>query len=223
MTTLKLKTNKEPTFWNEDIWTGMGAGAFIPLVGPFFGAIIGGFVGKKRMNDDLEDGKTVSEASYFNKGILQGGAKGAIIGSILGGLTSAAIIGTQIVPTVSPLIAGGLSAASALTITGLMPLAVGAVAIGLGVYLTSLVVGAISGSISKHHQQDAEFKEAQEQERGQMLERSRSQEIEKGMNNPTLSKDVSSSLDLENAINYRSDFAQNELARRSQSPKQIAI
>ena len=76
-----LKVYDEPTVFNKE----MAIGLF--LAGPI-GAIIGGFVGKSRMKNELQYGKTVGEPTAWNKDTLLGG----LMGNALGGLAVAAVV-----------------------------------------------------------------------------------------------------------------------------------
>jgi len=67
--TLTLPTNERPTFWNKDALLGFLI-FFIP------GMLIGGFIGKHRMERDLVQGKEVKPPHLFNKD--------AAIGALLG-------------------------------------------------------------------------------------------------------------------------------------------
>lgn len=94
---LILKTKDEPTFWNKEAAIGL-------LVAFPVGGIIGGFIGKNRMEKEKKAGKVVSdESSFWNKDTLLGGLIGNVGGAIAGGIIAAvALIGmayTGQVPT----------------------------------------------------------------------------------------------------------------------------
>ena len=78
-----IPTNENPTFWNKDNALGALIGTFV--AGPFgliAGGAIGGFLGKSKMENELETGKVIKEPTFWNKDA----AIGAMLGVLAGGL-----------------------------------------------------------------------------------------------------------------------------------------
>ncbi len=70
---LRLKTTKEPTFFNEDAFNGF-------MILPVIGGIVGAMYDKNRMEKDVLEGKKVSsDPSIFNKGMMTGLFIGSLI------------------------------------------------------------------------------------------------------------------------------------------------
>ncbi len=129
---LKLKVTDEPTYFNKEMAIGT-------LLVPVIGTIIGGYLGKRRMEKEKAEGRTTSdEASAWNKDTLLGAAIGRVAGAILGA-------GLGLITTV----------------------ALGPVA-GLAVHIASEIAGiAIGGSIGSKEgirRQDSDFVQAQHQQ-----------------------------------------------------------
>lgn len=74
---LTLKTNEEPTIFNKE----MAIGTFIE---PGLGTIVGGIIGKKRMEREQTHGRQIDTPSYLNKDALLGCMVGGVIGAIAG-------------------------------------------------------------------------------------------------------------------------------------------
>jgi len=153
MSELKLKTNAEPTIFNKEMVIGT-------LIAPVIGTIIGGYIGKSRMKDEMEHGKTVSEnPSFWNKDTLIGGLAGNFV----------AYIGVKV-------------ALAAITLAALTPIpallalaAVSAAAVG------SIVVGAYIGGKAGESRLKAEYEEAKKQTIVEHIGRTTSPEIAKAV------------------------------------------
>lgn len=82
---LVLKTNEKPSYFNKDTALGALLGTTflpIPIIGTIAGAVVGGRIGKRRMEDDLLNGKVVEKGSFWNKDTAIGSMLG-MIGSVL--------------------------------------------------------------------------------------------------------------------------------------------
>ena len=90
-----VPATQEPTFWNRDAIVGayissFGKAILTPFVGPALGlvlsylpgVIIGGLMGKSRMENDKMSGKIVSEPTFFNKSIFTGLLVSSIINTV---------------------------------------------------------------------------------------------------------------------------------------------
>ena len=99
---LKLQTNHRPSFFNKDTLLGgligFSASAFIPgglIVAGLVVAgssAVGGYLGKQRQERENREGKTVGEASIWNKDTLIGGWIGNDIGWFIGAVAATAIV-----------------------------------------------------------------------------------------------------------------------------------
>jgi hypothetical protein len=142
---LKLKTNREPTIFNKEMAIGLMAGVMLPgvgligaLIAAAAGTVVGGLIGRSRMQDEKTHGKTVSEeTSFWNKDALLGGLLGGFVGQV----TAVAAMVALSIP-LSPV---------ALVATLLGSMALGAAA------------GGYIGGSSGENNQKAEYEEAKKQ------------------------------------------------------------
>lgn len=137
-----VPTKAEPTYWNKDAALGFLLGFGIP------GALIGGYIGHNRMEEEAVRGKVVSKPSFWNKDTVIGWIVGSYLGAAAGialGLTAMALSGGS---------AG-------------VGIAVG-LASGLGTLATSTMVGGNSGyaRLEKEYNAAAEYTRQQEQSKG---------------------------------------------------------
>jgi hypothetical protein len=136
MTELRLKKTDEPTIFNKEMALGFftagllaaGTGGFaLPIV--VFGTLIGGFLGKSRIENERHEGKVVSDKpSFWNKDTFLGGFLGHVAGNLVAGTIIAVAVGTlKITGTM-------LTTAMASTVA---PVAVAAIVAGtlLGAYI----------------------------------------------------------------------------------------
>lgn len=189
MPNLTIKTDKKPTFWNEDIW--MGAAFGMPIGLPFIGAIVGGFLGKNRMKSEAQYGKEVHTPTRWNKGILIGFMKGVAKGAL-------ALAGTAIA-------AGVLSALAPAAVAG--SVFYGALGVGALVSAVTAIRGPFKGSKDKFREMEGNYQQAlaEEQTRSTSMGMGRGQQM----------SGIAQGVGMDNGINYRNDFGANELARRN--------
>ncbi len=149
---LTLKTNNSPSYFNKDtllggllsyVVGGIVLNAFIPgggLIAAAGGAIIGGMMGKNRIEDENKNGKKVGEPTAWNKDTA--------IGGLLG------FVGAGIAVAVTLVLGAGATLAAAAA----APAAVPAAAIGTLVAMGAALLGApivgafIGGKIGKNRQ-----------------------------------------------------------------------
>lgn len=82
---LKLKVKTEPTMFNKEMLIGT-------ILFPIVGTVIGGMIGKRRMEDEKNNGKMVSEeTSSWSKETIIGGLLGLIGGHLIGNLVATAL------------------------------------------------------------------------------------------------------------------------------------
>jgi hypothetical protein len=114
---LTLKVNSEPTMFNKEMLIGT-------LMFPMIGTIVGGLMGKRRMEDEKANGKVVTEEqTAWSKETIIGGWLGAIGGSIAGNIVGA-VVATAINP-VAGAIAFGAIALAGMGIGGSMGMSAG--------------------------------------------------------------------------------------------------
>ena len=112
-----LKVKTEPTYFNQEMLIGT---MFFPVVG----TVIGGVMGKRRMEDEKANGKVVSdEQSAWSKETIIGGWLGAIGGSLAGQIAGA-VVAVAINP-VAGAIAFGAIALAGMGIGGSMGMSAG--------------------------------------------------------------------------------------------------
>lgn len=93
-----LKTEKAPTLFNDAASLGAIVGTValpIPLLGTAIGGVIGGGIGKQKMEEHLVSGKKLRAPSPFNLRIFTGMLKGAAVGLsvvAIGALTGVGVI-----------------------------------------------------------------------------------------------------------------------------------
>ena len=69
---LTLKVNDEPTYFNKEMAIGT-------VIAPVIGTLIGGYIGKRRMEKEKTEGRiTTDEPSAWNKDTLLGAGLGRI-------------------------------------------------------------------------------------------------------------------------------------------------
>lgn len=131
---LILKTNKKPTMFNKE----MAIGFLLPSAG-LGGTILGGIIGKERMERELIQGKLIDKPSVFNKSALIGGLIGAKAGLLIGAITAAALIATTEVATpgimTAAMVTAEATAATSLAAIILPALAVAAAGFAIGAYI----------------------------------------------------------------------------------------
>ncbi|MDX1974900.1 MAG: hypothetical protein SFT92_04420 [Rickettsiales bacterium] len=100
--TLRVPVNDEPSWFTKE--TAIG---FL-MAGPL-GFLVGGYVGKQRMEREKLDGRIVEKPSFWNKDMLLGGLLGGLVGS-LGAV--AVVVTAAIALHSAPILAfGGLASA----------------------------------------------------------------------------------------------------------------
>lgn len=165
-------THKNPSFFNEDIWTGIGvAGAITFAVMPLapialgavaLGGVIGGMLGRARQQRESEQEHQAKPPTFFNKGLLTGLGKAVVIRQLLVVAALGAI----------SLFDGGFTAASTLLSGGVAGTSVfgGTVAhlLGLAGAGISLVMPFIQAKRTRHAMAET-YKEAIEYSREQKL------------------------------------------------------
>ena len=145
---LTLKVTAEPTIFNKEALIGF----FTPLA--FIGAIIGGFIGKNRMEEEKSAGKIVTDKpSFWNKDTLLGGLIGGWVGALVAFVARGVIAG----PAIAELAATGV-------VTGAnAPLLVTALAVSAVISLGSITLGAYLGGKSGQAHQVQEYEAAKQQ------------------------------------------------------------
>lgn len=170
--TLTLKTQNQPTVFNKE----MVIGTFLVPI-PIIGSVIGGMVGKRRMEQENVSGKTVSnDPSRINKDAVLGGLLGLIGGSI----------------------ASNVLVAAAVMITGAP---VGA-AIGAAAVATWAAGGLIGAAIGSNHgvkQELHEFKTAKNQHQSKNIAHAVAQAMEHQMGGHEVSHDHVKKLEAQRA------------------------
>ena len=149
---LTLKVNDQPTWLNKEMAIGT-------LLFPIVGTLIGGYIGKERMERELKEGRPVSASpSFWNKDTLLGASIGyALTGLIFMATTITAVAGTA--ATGSPVV-GGL----------------GALAMSASLVVPT-ILGAYLGGKHGQNRQVAEYAEATQQTIVQGLSQTMSPEI----------------------------------------------
>lgn len=141
---LILRKDDKPTYFNKE----MAIGFFI---NPVIGTIVGGIIGKKRMEHEFTEGKIVRKPSAVNKSALLGG----LIGANAGALVSMAVL----MATTTAVSAAGIAA-----VGGLLPIA----AIAMP---AAIIIGAfIGGKKGKETQQNEYALAIQQSEEGIRVE-----------------------------------------------------
>ena len=167
---LILKTHQKPTYFNKE--TLIGA-LLLPLFGGgaislAIGALVGAFVGKKRIEHEAHEGKRVSENhSWLNKETLLGALTGHLIGK--------AVAISALFLNFSTVLATGTSLTAAMAATA--PLALPAMLMVLG---SSLVGGYIGNKLDERHHA-AEYEQAKTQTIVRHMSRAVSPEAGKAM------------------------------------------
>ncbi len=72
---LILKTDEQPTIFNKEMVIGT-------LIAPGLGTIVGGYIGKQRMEREAISGKIMDKPSLANKDALLGWLAGGLVGGI---------------------------------------------------------------------------------------------------------------------------------------------
>jgi MFS family permease len=153
MTELTLKKNDTPTIFNKEMAIGfLGASLFTVLLPTIGGALlllgastlIGGLLGKGRMENEKSDGKTVSDKPpFWNKSTIIGGLIGLKAAGLVGVATGLIGVGAGVaVATVAPPVGAGLAI------------------LGLVAAAASMIISPILGAyIGNKHGRDEERKE----------------------------------------------------------------
>lgn len=196
---LKLQTHHNVTIFNKDMMLGALVGLIVPGFGPValgaaaVGALIGGFVGKNRLEKENHEGKVVTTPTYLNKDTLIGGLLGSKIGVTVGLLALGTIIGALAGPGLLSAVgeAGGIEVVKAMAPEAVMKLVepfiqpiIAAFGAGAATFLAATGAGAYFGAKAGYKQMEREFDMAQEQQRAnqltkvaQSIERSREPEL----------------------------------------------
>lgn len=127
---LILKKNETPTYFNKEAAIGFFIGG-----GPI-GALVGGFMGKSRMESEAITGKVIKEPSFWNVDTLLGGLIGLNLGVIAGAITHVALAAAAVATAAPTLTTAAMISATPLALVGLaaIPL-MGAAGAALGAYL----------------------------------------------------------------------------------------
>jgi hypothetical protein len=180
---LTLRKNETPTVFNKEMAIGIVTGLMVLPHALFFaaiGGIIGGIMGKSRMQKEQMQGKTVSDSpSFWNKNTLLGGMLGSNLGLLIGVGISMAIIGVTAGAgtPVAAAIAAGETATAKILLAKIAPAVIGTM-------LTSWLGGtAIGAWIGGKHGQSVEREEfahaAAQQQMSQEKSRAPAQEVER--------------------------------------------
>ena len=151
---LTLKTNNTPTIFNKDMALGALIGLSIPLIGLIagpIGAVVGGFIGKRRIEEENSTGKRVGEPSFWNKDTAIGGLSGWAIGGLVGVSIALAIITPAIFAA---------HAAHTIVAPGII---FAARAVGIASSATGIAIGTYLGGKAGEKRQAAEYEEAKQQ------------------------------------------------------------
>lgn len=106
---LKIPAKDEPTFWNKDAAVGFFVGGMIPVVGHIGGLIVGGLIGKNRMERESREGRITPEPTLWNKDMALGAGIGVFLmsaGALAGLLTAG--IGGLLMGAIGTVVAGAL-------------------------------------------------------------------------------------------------------------------
>ncbi len=87
----KIPATDEPTIFNHGMSMGAFLGSFLTPVGTVVGGLIGGFWRKDQMEQNQLEGKTVSDPTFWNKGIFTGYWKGQVASLVCIGLAMATL------------------------------------------------------------------------------------------------------------------------------------
>jgi hypothetical protein len=166
---LRLDKPQKPSIFNRDMLIGLFAGALIPsmFIGAIAGALIGGFMGKSRIEKENQHGKDAHPPSFWNKKTVIGGLAGFHVGALIAGaiaISAIAIVGIPIaaIGTVGGVAAMGLTGAQA----GTLALA------GLA-SIVSIVGGTVAGTFMGGKVGKTEMTEEYQQALVQQTERER--------------------------------------------------
>lgn len=95
---------KSPSLWNQDTAIGALAGTFVlGPIGTVIGGVIGGFWGKRGMEEEERVGRIVRPPTTTNKRAVIGALAGGLIGSV--GFAVALIAAMIVVPPLFPVVA----------------------------------------------------------------------------------------------------------------------
>jgi hypothetical protein len=197
---LKLHTHHHVTLFNKDMLLGGLMGAFLFAAGPGFAvpavaltaatSLIGGLIGRKRLQKENHEGKVVTTPSLINKEAIIGGMAGAQVGLWVGLAAVATIVGLLVMPELVAKV--GAEAITKDMLIQTLQESVNPLITAVGAWLTSIAsgagLGAYVGAKAGYKRMAREFDMAQEQQRGNVLTRSPSQERER---EPELGKDKS--------------------------------
>lgn len=138
---LRLETHAKPSGFNQDTLVGALIGFAMPggLITAAIGAVIGGVIGKKQMEDEEQHGKKVSSPNPWNKEALIGGLTGYIASTFVEGIVATAVIAST----------GTIGVGAA----------IGLMAIGLA----GPVIGGLMGSKAGERRQEIEYEVAKQQ------------------------------------------------------------
>lgn len=153
--TYRVPGTEQPSYINKEMFIGMLAGIAIPIGGMIFGPLLvaagtfgGAYIGRKRMEDELTNGKDVKPPTLKNKDALLGGLIAGFPGALLAG--AALMIGPW---ALIEAVEAGYLASLAASSTGMM-----AASAALGMLTGGLVLAAcigagalIGGYIGKKH------------------------------------------------------------------------
>lgn len=197
--TLRVESRVEPTFWNRNITLGASIGLLSGLLFPpiggialLAGGIIGGFMGKARMEREAENGKDVKPPTFWNRSVINGAALGDIAAGMIG---VAVVIGSAIasIPT------GATPAVAHAAMQTAVQSSMGWVALG-GV--AGITAGGIIGGYMGKGRMEKEYKSAQEyvaqhggEYRGRAVEESLSRQAPVPPRNYTVSQEEAALLE----------------------------
>ncbi|MEK6746563.1 MAG: hypothetical protein ABL867_02545 [Rickettsiales bacterium] len=163
---LILSTNKKPTMFNQEMAIGF-------LINPIIGTIVGGIIGKKRMEHELAEGKIVREPTAVNKSALLGGLIGAAVAGVINAGIMMATIATETIST-SGIVTAAMIPAAATATTSIAALLLPALAIAA----TAITIGSYIGGQMGKKTQAAEYAQAVQQYNEQKTNLSPSHSLE---------------------------------------------
>jgi hypothetical protein len=146
-----------PTYFNRSMAAGLGIGFVVGgagLIIPVIGALVGGYLGKKDMEQEQKEGRVVSAPGLLKKESIKDGMIGLGIGSLVGGVIALGILALAL-----PAAAGGISAAATVAAAeGLFVPLIAAAVSGI----TAMAAGGLLGLSHGKNRMEYEWKAAKD-------------------------------------------------------------